>query len=369
MRVCLFADAKSVHVHQLARSLASHGATVHVVTHKPFEVPGATVERFRVPPAGWTNLRRWESRRRRYIADFFQNFDVVNMHFLADWKLDEELLRSSDRDAALIVTAWGSDIVDPPGETPASHALSADRKQLLQRADMVTVCGPSFASVVAEYGKLRTDDVAVVPFGVDLSRFDPSVTAPRPPDEPLTIGFFKGFRPVYGPTILIQAIPLIIRESRHCRIQLVGDGAELSQCQAMARQLGVESYVEWIPRQDHSRLPPLMAHWSISVIPSIHEAFGVAALESSAMQLPVVASDVCGLRDTVIDNHTGLLCPPGDPNALAKAVLLLRADVQLRTRMGLAGRQMVEQHYNWNRLAPAWLQAYERAREERCVMT
>ncbi len=362
MKVCLFADARSIHIRQLVRALDSRGVTVHVVTHKPTELPGASVERYSVPPPGLTNPRRWESRRRRYLQGILRRFDVVNIHFLADWGFGDWAFEQRSR-AAIVATAWGSDIVDPPGETPASSELIATRKQLLRHADAVTVCGPSFARTVAAFADIALEFIDVVPFGVDLELFDGRRTGDKKTGDTPLVGFFKGFRAVYGPMNLVRAISNVIDMEPNARFELIGDGAQLEECQSLARDLGVDSFIRWIPRQDHARLPAFLARWDLNVIPSVHEAFGVAALESSAMRVPVVASDVCGLRDTVRHGETGLLVPPNHPQRLADAITDLIRDPGLRERMGHTGRQFVERTYDWQVVGDQWTRFYRRASE------
>ncbi len=367
MKICIFADARSAHIRGLVPGLVKHGLEVHVVSHTPAEINGATVERFRVPSAGVMNPRRWQERKARYLREFLRRFDLVNIHFLDDWGFASGDDGDSDPLVAergcLVASPWGSDIVDPPGETPASPDLIRSRVSLLRRAAAVTTCGPTFARTVAEFAGLEADRVDVVPFGVDLDLFRPLRLARAEGDERRLVGFFKGFRPVYGPIHLIQAMPLILAELPGTRFELVGDGAQLGECRNLAVELGVDGLIEWIPRVAHSELPRILARWDLSLIPSIHEAFGVAVLESAAMGLPVVASDVCGLRDTVRHGLTGLLIAPQSPPAIAEAVVTLLADDGLRSRMGRDGREMVEHEYDWRAIHPRWVRLYAEARE------
>jgi glycosyltransferase involved in cell wall biosynthesis len=264
--------------------------------------------------------------------------------------------------ACLIASPWGSDIVDPPGETPATPELTRTRVTLLRGADAVTTCGRTFARVVADFAGIDPCNVDVLPFGVDVEAFQPIEPPMRTASGPYRVGFFKGFREVYGPTYLIQAIPLVLAQIPNTRFEMVGDGAQLVLCQQMASKLGVNSSMDWIPRQPHRELPKLMARWDVTVIPSVQEAFGVAALESSAMAVPVVASDVGGLRDTVRDGRTGVLVPPRSPEALADALIMILQNADLRRRMGRAGRERVQSDYDWRDLYDRWIKFYERAR-------
>ena len=370
MRVCLFGDAQSVHLQQLVPGLAAQGLAVHVVTHKPAEIAGATIERFAVPPPSLTNARRWRNRRREYLRGFLRRFDVINIHFLSDWGFcsdDGAGLRADElEDACVAASPWGSDIVDPPGETPASCALTKTRVALLQAAAIITTCGPSFADTVAEFAAIPRQSVRVLPFGVDIDLVHPLGT--RSPSQPPVVGFFKGFREVYGPTCLIRAIPYVLAAIPRARFELIGDGPALPQCQSLARELGIDACVTWIPRQTHGNLAQFLSHWVVSVIPSVHEAFGVAALESAAMRVPVVASDVCGLRDTVQNGVTGILVPPSDPPALAAALISLLSDETRMAEMGAAGRDMVERYFRWSQLIPRWVAAYHEARDRCSIM-
>jgi glycosyltransferase involved in cell wall biosynthesis len=363
VNICLFGDARSAHLHGLARHLSACGQRVHVVTHKPAEVPGASVERFRVPPPGVRHPFRWQRRWSRYLSEFMQRFDVVNVHFLLDWGFTPDIMRLG----RFVATAWGSDIVIPPGEDAPSPELAASRINVLRHADAITTCGPTFAATVAEYAGLAVDRIDVLPFGVDLERFtqartpDTAATSGRAeePKEPI-VGYYKGFRPVYGPETLIRAIPLVVKACPQTRFELIGEGTLREPCAMLADRLGVADRIVWLPRQGQSHIAGALSRWTLSVIPSVCEAFGVAALESSAMGVPVIASDIGGLRDTVRDGETGLRVPPHSPEALAGAIIALLRDERCRRKMAQIGRRWVRDRYDWCRIVHGWIDLYHR---------
>ena len=364
MKIGLFADAQSIHIHQLVKGLVKRGHDITVITYKSANIPGAKIERFRVPAPGLTNPRRWASRRWHYLRSLLHRFDVINIHFLQDWGFPADWMERS----CFVATAWGSDIVDPPGETAADHALKSVRIALLQRAAAVTTCGPAFAATVANYGGIDVERIDVVPFGVDVKRFQPEKDTLQSPPDIKRVGFYKGFREVYNPIDLIRAIPPVLQRHPHVRFELIGDGPQLISCQNLAKELSVDSAIQWIPRQTHEHIPRWLQRWTLTVIPSIYEAFGVAALESSSMCLPVVASDVGGLGDTVRHQKTGLLSLPRNPRSLAQSMNTLLDDTDMCQRMGTAGRAMVEQHYDWDRIYDQWVSLYERALDRITVM-
>jgi glycosyltransferase involved in cell wall biosynthesis len=76
----------------------------------------------------------------------------------------------------------------------------------------------------------------------------------------------------------------------------------------------------------------------VAVVPSLYEPFGLVALEALACGVPVIASAVGGLKEIVLDGESGLLVPPGDVSALARALRLLLTDDSLRMRLGVGAR-------------------------------
>jgi phosphatidylinositol alpha-mannosyltransferase len=89
------------------------------------------------------------------------------------------------------------------------------------------------------------------------------------------------------------------------------------------------------------------------------ESFGMVLTRAFACATPVVASDIEGYRD-VMTPETGLSVPPGEPAALADALVELLADEDRRCRFGLAARRLAEEHYSWDKIARRLLQVYER---------
>lgn len=350
MRICFFADAHNLHVQQLASDLATRGHEVAVVCHKPVTIPGVRVERFNVPEPGLRHPFRWTTRRDRYLRSFLRRYDVVVVFFLHEWSFTPEIIEAG----CLVASPRGSDIVPPPGEGPPSTELVESRKTLLRHAALVGVAGPRFARIVADFANIDGSAIEALPLGVDLEQFlppEPQRSARRPAPR---VGFLKGFRPVYGAADLVRAIPHVLAQLPATRFDLVGDGPDLPHCRQIAGELGVERAIDWIPRIPHDNVPNLLARWDLMAMPSICESFGVAALEASAMCVPVVASDVGGLPDTVRDGETGVLVPPRSPKTLADAIVVLLGDNARRVQMGKAGREWVRQRFDRQQVVDQW---------------
>ncbi len=111
----------------------------------------------------------------------------------------------------------------------------------------------------------------------------------------------------------------------------------------------------------HDELEALYARAAVVACPSRREGFGVACLEAMAHGRPVVAGDVGGLRDLVVDGETGYLVPPRDVAALRAALERLLADRELRRRLGAAGRERARTHFSWAAVTDATLAVYGEA--------
>lgn len=332
---------------------------MHILCHKPVTVEDVTVERFRVPGPGLKNLRGWHGRVARYLRTLLHRFDVVNVQFLADWALTPEVMQCG----CVVASPWGSDVVPPSGEMPPTVELTASRVSLLRSADAVTAWGPTFARTVAAFAGIDVNDVHNAPLGVDLALFDPEKYQGGRTPGTCRVGFFKGFREVYGASYLVRAIPIILNRLPETQFDLVGEGPHWEACKELSARLDVDSAINWVPAQPYHRVPRFLAMWDVTAIPSLCESFGAAALESSAMRVPVVASNVGGLVDTVRDKETGLLVPPRSPPALADAIVTLLRDNQRRTRMGRIGRHWVEEAYEWSHVLDQWESVFTRAHD------
>jgi len=349
----MLADAPCIHTRRLASSVAARGHYLRVVSYKSAEIPGVCVEPYRIPRFGLRYPARWHRRRTMYLRRLMREHDVVHVQFLQDFGLSPEIAAAG----RLLVTPLGSDVVKPPEIPVWPEPIARYRRDLIRMGHTVCVWSRAFTGDVAAFADIPREAIEVVPMGVDLDQFQPR---PREADRPLTVGFFKGFKPVYGPTVLARAIPKVLWRMPSARFELIGRGPQRDECRAIVESAGVGDAVTWIDPVPHESLPEHIARWDVCAIPSIGESFCVAALEAAAMEVPVVASRVCGLVETVRDGQTGLLVPPDDVDALTGAIVRLLTDAGQRRTMGRAGRELVAAEYEWNGCVQRWESLYAR---------
>jgi L-malate glycosyltransferase len=207
----------------------------------------------------------------------------------------------------------------------------------------VTATGMRLAEATLRYMPPQTD-VDVIPYGVDLERFRSQERGPR--DE-LIVGSVGRLSPEKGLKYLLQAMPEVLRHQSNVRVLLAGGGPERRSLERLAKRLGLADRVEFAGEVAHEDVTKVLARMDLFAMPSTWEGFGVAALEASAMELPVVASNIHGIPDVVEDGVTGILVPPKDVGALSQAIVRLLRDGDDRRRIGHAGREMVASRYSW----------------------
>jgi glycosyltransferase involved in cell wall biosynthesis len=147
------------------------------------------------------------------------------------------------------------------------------------------------------------------------------------------IGFVGRLEPRKAPDVLVAAAPAIRAGAPGARVVLIGEDSYATDA-AYARRLLASPDAEHVPWADNA--PGLMRHLDVLVLPSLSEPFGTVLAEAMAVGTPVVATRVDGLPEVVEDDVTGALVAPGDPGALASAVLRV---LGRRDEMGAAAAQ------------------------------
>jgi glycosyltransferase involved in cell wall biosynthesis len=161
--------------------------------------------------------------------------------------------------------------------------------------------------------------------------------------------FVGRLAPEKGLDLLIDAWPEVRARHPRARLTLIGEGPERPTLAARVARLGLTDAVE-LPGASADPAAPLRAA-DLFVLPSREEGMSIALLEAMALGIPLVASAIPGNRRLVVDDRHGKLAPPGDPSALARAILDQWAGYDRAIAMARAARQRVARDYSIDAVA------------------
>ena len=211
----------------------------------------------------------------------------------------------------------------------------------------------------------------IVPFGIDTTVFSPLKSYRDP--RLLSIGTVKRLVAEGGIDILVHAFceareALRLQDrmlANRMRLRIIGEGPERSRIESLVKSLGIQDVTRLEGNIPHARMNEVLNSLDIFVAPSRSESFGVAVLEASACEIPIIATRVGGLPEVVEDGATGMLVEPENPAALAKAIQTTQGTNEwLRTKMGVNGRAMVVSRYEWNRSVDQMEAIYKRIADD-----
>jgi glycosyltransferase involved in cell wall biosynthesis len=147
------------------------------------------------------------------------------------------------------------------------------------------------------------------------------------------------------------------------RLAMIGDGALRQEAQKIVCAAGAESLV-WFAGERND-IPELMRGLDLFVLPSLREGISNTILEAMASGLPVIATNVGGNPELVVDGETGMLVPPSDPIAMADAIHSYLKDPAKLVRHGEAGRKRAEEHFSIEKMVQGYLRVYDEVLSER----
>lgn len=361
-RLLLIADFTSTHTQKWTLSLAGKGIEMAVfsmsaVDEKYLNI--STVRFFGNMPRNKYYRKDYRWRLMGSLPELRKAIKAFKPHIVhAHYATSNGLLGALSGFHPFILSVWGSDVFDFPQKSPLHKALL---KFNLRKADRICSTGKIMAKETALY----TDkEISVVPFGVNLNAFKPFYSPSGFPEGTIVMGSVKAIEKIYGHQYLIEAFRLIKSRIQNIplKLVLVGDGAFRKTLRKKVTDYGLEKDIIFKGFIDPCQIPENENKFTIAVFPSLRESFGVSALEASACEKPVVATNVGGHAEVVEDGVTGILVPPVDAVALADALEKLIKDENLRLRLGKQGRERVEKYYNWDKNVDEMISIYEKVR-------
>jgi L-malate glycosyltransferase len=355
---------------ELGIELANLGHQVHFISYsQPFrlngreegifyhEVPVSSYPLFEFPPYDLALASRMAE-----VAEFCE-LDLLHVHYAIPHSvsalLARQMLASRGRRLPFVTTLHGTDIT----------LVGLDRSYLpitrysIQESDGVTAISNYLKEKTIESFDI-TRPIEVVTNFVNCDVYSPiKGDAERAearhkfaePDEAILM-HLSNFRPVKRVVDVVKIFARVAREMP-ARLILIGDGPDRSAAEWLAHDLGIQSRIHFLGKQD--RVNELLPLADLLLMPSELESFGLAALEAMACKVPAVATRVGGVPELIDDGETGLLFEVGDVDGMANGVLGLLRDRERLTAMRDAVRQTAQKRFCASLVVPHYVRFYE----------
>jgi len=233
---------------------------------------------------------------------------------------------------------------------------------VLRHIDRVISVSHATATWLREKRKVPAKKIIVIPYGVDLDRFQSSRKSLTresigvKPDDVL-IGQVSRLNEQKGHKYLVEAAFKIVKHIPNARFVLVGDGPLRGDIEDQIKRLDLSKHFILLGfRQD---VPDILALLDYFVLPSLYEGLPNVILEAMAARLPIIATPVDGTKEAILDGESGILVPAGNVNALVEKLCQLNSNPTVAAQLGENARKRVESHFSLGKQVTDFENLYE----------
>ncbi|MBM4340283.1 MAG: glycosyltransferase family 4 protein [Deltaproteobacteria bacterium] len=287
-----------------------------------------------------------------YLSGFFLTLYILFKHrcrlIHIHWAIPTGLIglwASKFLRKPLIVTIHGSDL-----------RMALEKGGVLRRV-FISVCrNSSHIQCVSEVQKkellplgLPETKISVIPMGVDKAFYDSGEERRMERgNRPFTVISNRNLIPIYNISLLIRAIPMIIKEAPGTKFIIAGEGNEKEALEQEAKALNVYTHIEFLGRIPHEEMPSLLAKSDIYVSTSLYDGTSVSLLEAMGAGVFPIVTDIPANREWIEDGKNGFLFPVNDENILARRVLDAIRDKEKVEKVRKWNQSLVEKKILWS---------------------
>lgn len=355
---------------ELGKALAERGHQIHFIAYSmPFrlgpvtenisfhEVNIAASPLFEYPPYSLALTSKMVDVVR------YEELDLLHVHYAIPHAtsavLARQILKTQGLSIPVVTTLHGTDITltgqDPSFAPVVNYSIN--------ESDGVTAVSDYLRTETKRHFDVR-GEIEVIPNFVDTKRFRRTnkqhfKQALCPNGEKVLV-HVSNFRPVKRATDVVEVFHRLREEGMAVKLLLVGDGPDRVPAQHLARELGVYDDVRFLGKQEP--VEEILSIADVFLMPSGSETFGLAALEAMACGVPVVASNIGGLPELVVEGQCGFLCPLGDIDCFTDRARRILQDEALQHQMGEAARSRAAGVFNKDQVVPLYEAYYEQVR-------
>ncbi len=292
---------------------------------------------------------------------FSQDYDVIHCHFGPNGQRALLMQEVRGTQVPIITSFHGYDA----NRLPRTYG-SGLYKTLFKQGDLFTVGSEFMRRRILSLGA-PANRIVKLPMGVDISRYQ-FVERRKAKDDELRLLTIARLVEVKGIEYALRAVAIVKKKYPRLIYQIAGDGPLRNELEALAKELGLDQAVEFIGAVTQEDALSLYETAHCFILPSIvtesgeEESQSVVLAEAQASGLPVIATAIGGIPESIRDGESGLLVPSRNPEALAYAILCLADHPEKWGRMGQAGRAHVEKGFNLEKLNDRLVELYCQAK-------
>ena len=233
------------------------------------------------------------------------------------------------------------------------HSFIGMQKRVSRSLARIITVSRSARDDICRDFNIRPGRFEIVPNGINTDLFYPIPEIERKKNRIIVTN--SADTPLKGLFFLFQAVAELVK-TRDIEVTVIGAPKEDGSIVKLIRKLGIGHLIHFTGRIDHGEFVRQYARAAVAVVPSVYEGFGLPVGEAMACGVPVISTTGGALPEVVGD--AGILVPPADHRALARAMREVLGNPKLAGDLGLAGYQRVQKHFTWSKAAEKTVAAY-----------
>jgi glycosyltransferase involved in cell wall biosynthesis len=256
----------------------------------------------------------------------------------------------------MIVTIHGSDL-----------RMALEKRGFVRKLFAHVCRNAAYLNCVSEVQKkelyrlgIPSEKISTIPMGIDAAFLETGKNRRVESNKrPMTILSNRNLLPIYNVSLLIRAIPIVLKEEPETKFLIAGDGAEKETLERQAEGLDINSSVEFLGRVPHEEMPNLLSQADIYVSTSLHDGTSVSLLEAMASGAFPIVTDIPSNREWIRNAENGFLISTGNENVLAMKIVEAIRNKELVVEATNKNQKIIEEKAHWKENIKKIVNIYE----------
>jgi len=240
------------------------------------------------------------------------------------------------------------------------------RRFLSYMTDKIVAVSDDAGNVAINDEKINPEKVVTIFNGIDIDRYQTNIDVASKKheiglsDDDFVIGIVARLSPEKDHNTLLDAFHIVLDNvDQSVKMVIVGDGILREELEQKAKSISINDKVIFLGERHD--VPELLAIFDLFALSSITEGISLTLLEAMATGLPVVATNAGGNTEIVLDNQTGFIVPPKDPNRMAEAIMTIIKNNDMANQMRERGKDRVSKKFSLETMRDQYEQIYQQA--------